>query len=340
MNKNYSILVALAIVALIIIGTLINKNKAPLPLTGEESVSSGTQENTDTAPQGGTTSNVKPVSPPAAPKGESGRIIFGITDEAVNLDVIKSVFITVTKLQVHKDKAWTTVLSVPKKYDLLELRKTSSIGLVADLNLPAGSYTQIRLSISEISIVKNDGTASSAKLPSGELTIVSIAPVDKGAISSLIFDFDLEKSLVITGSGSYIFLPVIKISSNKNVFSVEYLPKDKVRISGGINPTAYSFGMNENGEVKENFYFDSLTKFEFIGDAIKVTPQNTNESGVAITPQKAIEIALGSGAVTSVRSIRLVPFDNQIKMWRVAGLKNGIITTVNVNAETGAIILR
>src|SRR3989344_5793261 len=92
--------------------------------------------------------------------GGQGRAVFSIKDTADDLDGISSLYITINRLALHSPLfGWVTISTMPKQYDLLELKRTGSARLLADVTIPSGSYDQIRLDISEVDIVNSEGVS-------------------------------------------------------------------------------------------------------------------------------------------------------------------------------------
>lgn len=286
-----------------------------------------------TAPSGGGASqgSASPIS------GEKGRVVFGITDAAVSLDAIKSVMLTVDSVRAeHEQSGWIEVSKTPRAFDLLELRRGGITALLGDVALPKGNYTQVRLVIGSVAVIKNDGTVSIAKLPSGEIRVPLRFAVKRGESSVIVFDFELDRSLHTAAGGKYILAPVMKISARGNAL-VTIVPPNKIQASSGASALQLSMGMNESGELKEGFVLNPLSKFEILGSVIKVIPQTESEAGVAISAEKAIEIAVQSGAAGSVRSVVLMNISGA-KAWRVTGLRGSALVHVDIHAETGAIL--
>ena len=272
-----------------------------------------------------------------APVDARGRAIFAITDAPTNLGLVKSVFITIQKIEVQgPKKGWVVVSTAPKTFDVLELKRSGSFGVLADVSLEAEEYNQLRFSVSGVQVVHNDGAVSVAKLPSGVIRVTGLAPVQANKTSSAVIDFDLERSLILTAEGRYLFAPVVKLLTRTSVVA-ELTQGNKVRFSSGSTQNQYSVGMDENGSVKENFMLDPLSRFELLGETLKIVPQGMNEDGVIISAEKAIDIARTAGGLPTALSVKLVLSGNA-KAWQVSGMKNGALSSVVVHAETGAIL--
>lgn len=181
-----------------------------------------------------------------------GKIIFGITDAALDMEGVSSVFIAVNKVEIHSEaKGWITASNETKEYDLLELKNNQEISLLAEANVDIGVYDQVRLMISKVVVIKN-GIQEEAKLPSGELKIMGNFVVDADKSLSVTFDFIADKSLHTTGNDKIIFAPVVKLIKQNDV-AVEIRQNNKLNITGGMRENDQNFGMDEKGEVRANF---------------------------------------------------------------------------------------
>ena len=177
-----------------------------------------------------------------------GRVVFTITDAAADMGSVTSVKVTVDKVMVNSDtKGWVTVSSTPQTFDLLMLKAEGSQGLLADVQLEAGNYQQLRLDISNVLVVDDTGEHT-AKLPSGELKIVGGFTVENGSTSTATFDFMVNESLHITGNGEYILAPVVQLETKENT-QVEIDSDNKVAIRGGRVKTNVRVGMDVDGRV-------------------------------------------------------------------------------------------
>ena len=128
-----------------------------------------------------------------------------------------SVNIAVDSVRVHVDSGdsisgWYTISRSPAMYDLLQFiggRDT----LIAEGEIPAGYYSQMRLYIGVGSNVVVDGVTHPLEIPSGSQSGLKLniqATIIGGAKYVLALDFDASRSIVVTGNGRYLLKPVIK----------------------------------------------------------------------------------------------------------------------------------
>lgn len=180
---------------------------------------------------------------------EEGRLVLGITDKVLGLESVTSVRLTVSSVAVHRvdTGAWVTLSSQTRTYDLIELNQQSAVKLLADATLEKGTYNQIRLSISSVEVTAN-GTAQAAVLPSSELKIPIEIVVEENDTSTVVLDFQLDRSLHTTGEGRVVMAPVIALRSSADV-DVSVDATGSLRISGGRTVTEATVGTDVDGNV-------------------------------------------------------------------------------------------
>jgi len=155
------------------------------------------------------TTNVDPVDP-------NGRLKMYLIDSPAALD---SVIICVTRVEVHKagndsTSGWFVINDSTRYFDLLQLTNGAS-AILGDTSLPAGQYTQIRLFIGDGSYVIDQGIKYDLEVPSGSqsgLKLIHQFTIESNKLYELLLDFNVEKSIVITGNGQYKLKPTIKVT--------------------------------------------------------------------------------------------------------------------------------
>lgn len=145
---------------------------------------------------------------------------------------VTSIMVTVESVEVHKAAAqqeqqqsatnstdekagWLPldILAGNETFDLLQIQGIEEVLAVAELE--AGNYTQIRMTISNVQVRLGDGDLQDVILPSGKLKFIHPFDIVGGQTTALLFDFDAEKSVNVTGSGQIIVKPVVKLSVTK-----------------------------------------------------------------------------------------------------------------------------
>lgn len=103
----------------------------------------------------------------------------------------------------------------PQPFDLLTLQDGIT-AILADEDIPNGTYTQVRVIVNEeASVLFDDGTTEALKIPSGSQSGIKMNLPTLDLDDDLIIvtiDFDVDASFVKRGNSGkgYIFKPVIK----------------------------------------------------------------------------------------------------------------------------------
>ena len=170
-------------------------------------------------------------------------------------------WVTVEKVRVHRsstasdgDPGWSEVaLAAPTRVDLLELTNGTLLPL-GQTELPAGTYTQMRLVLSG-----NNGTdpPANAVQPTGSSDIVALTTpsgqqsglkmnvnmeVPAGQVADFAIDFDACKSFVRAGnSGKILLKPVLAV--------IPILSDAGQRVVGFVDPSLIGPGTNVSAQV-------------------------------------------------------------------------------------------
>ena len=108
---------------------------------------------------------------------------------------------------------WIIVSNEEQTFDLLDLETTEA--LLADAEIPAGQYTQIRLQIVSATAVI-DGNSYEVTVPPSKLMLNGVFSAGDLESVFVALDFDVEKSLKATGDGKLILRPTIKLRIVEN----------------------------------------------------------------------------------------------------------------------------
>ncbi len=147
--------------------------------------------------------------------GQDGRLKIYISDSPSSLD---SVVICVKRVEVHKSgsdstSGWFIINDSTRYFDLLQLRNGAT-AVLGDSMLASGHYTQIRLIIGNGSYVVDGGVRHDLIIPSGYQTGLKLThefTIDPGSLYELLLDFDVNRSIIITGNGQYKLKPTCRI---------------------------------------------------------------------------------------------------------------------------------
>ena len=130
---------------------------------------------------------------------QTGSLTVSLTDAPIT--ALDKVNITFSEVSAHIDSEWISVRTEPVTVDLLQWNNGKSITL-GTAEVPAGDYTQIRLTIDAADVV-SDGTTYDATVPSGAQSGLKLGPgftVQQGSSYELVVDFDAGRSLLDHGA--------------------------------------------------------------------------------------------------------------------------------------------
>jgi hypothetical protein len=156
------------------------------------------------------------------------------------------VLIDVQDVQIHvsdneEDGEWQSLSVNTGVYNLLDFRNGMDT-LLAFLELPAGTISQMRLVLGSNNRVKVDGDYHDLDTPSAQQSGLKFnihATLTAGIVYRLWIDFDAARSIVVKGNGGYSLKPVIRTYTDAiggaisgNVSPMEALPYVKAIANG------------------------------------------------------------------------------------------------------------
>jgi hypothetical protein len=147
-----------------------------------------------------------------------GHISVRLTDAPGDFEQVNLV---VTEVSLHRDGdadgAWETLkLDSTTTFDLIQLQG-GVLARLADGEVPAGHYTQVRLHLADGSNVVVNGTTYPLKVPSGMESgykLIGAFDVPAGGAVDLTVDFDAARSVHRTGNGKYMLQPTCRLIVN------------------------------------------------------------------------------------------------------------------------------
>lgn len=153
---------------------------------------------------------------------ETSRLMVKMTDapgdyDQVNVEVLD---VMIKGNSDSGDNGWISVgdktqVGEGKIYDLLELTGGTNI-LLTDSLVPSGKLGQIRLVLGDENTVVVDGETFDLTTPSAQQSGLKLQvnqTLIGGTTYEFLLDFDVDKSIVTTGSSKYILKPVIRVST-------------------------------------------------------------------------------------------------------------------------------
>lgn len=166
------------------------------------------------------------------PASENGSIKMYLVDSPSSFD---SVIVFVSRVEVHRSgydstSGWYVINNTLRSFDLLQLRNGASV-VLGDSILASGNYTQIRLILADGNYVIDNGVKHDLTVPSGSQTGIKLNhgfTIEPNTLYELMLDFNVDKSIHITGNGKYMLKPVIRCMSmiTSGTISGQVLPLD------------------------------------------------------------------------------------------------------------------
>lgn len=150
-------------------------------------------------------------------KSGEGTLVLKITDDPDYS--ITEALVTISEVRVHYALVddtdnndtigeWITIVNESQTFDLIALQDVTE--LFGTVNLSAGWYTQIRLLI-ESALITVDGVQYNLTITSKNIKLIHPFSIQDGQTTTLILDFDVQKSVHKTGNDEYKFRPTIKV---------------------------------------------------------------------------------------------------------------------------------
>ena len=133
-----------------------------------------------------------------------------------------AVWVDVKAVEIHYSgsipgpSGWVMLDTKAGIYDLLELQNGVTVILADNIIIPAGKVSQMRLVLGSNNSIVIDGITSPLTIPSSETSGIKInlnTNLNAGFHTVILFDFDVEKSIVFEGNGGIKLKPVLKIES-------------------------------------------------------------------------------------------------------------------------------
>ena len=142
----------------------------------------------------------------------TGNFQLYLTDQPI--DNAEEILVTISEISVQREEeGFSTVWSGEKTYDLLKLRNKEE--KIIDITLEEGTYTQIRLVVTEGQIVIAS-ESHEMTVPSSEVKIPFVFNIMEDGSTEIVLDFEAEHSIHVVNAGQseqYILRPVIRVKS-------------------------------------------------------------------------------------------------------------------------------
>jgi len=139
--------------------------------------------------------------------GDSGSLVVHLADAPD--PTITSVIINVDRVEAHVGDGWRVINDVDQSIDLMDLIFNDKI--LAHAPVPSGRGNQIRLFVSSATVTDASGTHELI-VPSGSESGIKIDfdfDIMPKVTTAILLDFNVHKSIVKEGNGTYRLKPVI-----------------------------------------------------------------------------------------------------------------------------------
>jgi hypothetical protein len=169
--------------------------------------------------------------------------------DAVNIEFVE---VSVNRAGDDSTSGWTVVNTDTLTANILEYTN-GNFAMLADSSLAAGEYTQVRLLLTDNNTVVVNGETHPLVIPSGSTSGLKLNHpfiIEDGVTYAATLDFDAERSIIVTGHGTYKMNPVIRIIVDATSGS----------ISGNIDPVdSYARITTYVGNDTISTYADTLS---------------------------------------------------------------------------------
>ncbi len=150
---------------------------------------------------------------------ESSQLSLSITDAAI--DFAAKVEIEVNGIEIHSnDGTYTFEFENTRTINLLDLQGSQSESLLTNETVPAGEYQWVRLMVETATITLTEGLTIPLTIPSSDQTgykLVGGFTLPAHGSADFTLDFDVRKSVTVTGAGSYKMKPTMRMVNNIEV---------------------------------------------------------------------------------------------------------------------------
>jgi hypothetical protein len=245
-----------------------------------------------------------------------GHVSVRLTDAPGDYEQVNLV---VDQVSLHRDgdstEAWETLkLDSTTTFDLIQLQG-GVLARLADGDVPAGHYTQVRLHLADGSNLVVNGTTYPLKVPSGMQSgykLIGGFDVPPGGAVELTVDFDAARSIVHTGNGKYMLKPTCRLIVNQvqntGAITGHLLPE-------GVAATIYAVADTDTVQTTSAGADGHFTVAQLLAGtySVKIHPaatfRDTTLSGVSVTAGQTTDVGdvqLDSLATATASAARLV----------------------------------
>lgn len=129
----------------------------------------------------------------------------------------EAVYIDIQKVELNvgseQQEAWQTISTQAMRLDLLKLNNGADT-LIGTAKLEEGTYNQLRFILGSNNEVIVDGESKDLSVPGSQQSGYKVnlnASITEDLSTTKVIDFDVARSVAVTGNGQYILNPVLKV---------------------------------------------------------------------------------------------------------------------------------
>ncbi len=154
----------------------------------------------------------------------TSKVEIRITDSPANYDALN---LDIQRVEYHlnqgnQNSGWSVLDDTPRMIDILKLTNGLD-SLIASAEIPSGRISQIRLILGSNNTIVVNGTMRNITVPSGNQTGLKLnvqTNLEAELTYRFLLDFDVAKSVVVTGNNNYMLKPVIRVIVENNTGSI------------------------------------------------------------------------------------------------------------------------
>jgi hypothetical protein len=143
--------------------------------------------------------------------GTRGTLAVSMVDAPTDPEKVKKVEVTLNRVEANVNGTWTPINFTPVRFNLLDLvTREQALGT---LQLPAGSYTQVRFFPDDMEVTDANDVVHDVDIPSGSQTGIKVNvnyDIEPNTLTTILLDVNVKKSLHLLGNGRYQFQPVVQ----------------------------------------------------------------------------------------------------------------------------------
>ena len=231
----------------------------------------------------------------------TGKVYVTVSDASANVQGVSDVDMTVNDVELHSaSQGWVTVSNSPNTFNLLTLKANGHVQLAGQADVPAGTYDQVRATISGVEVVTNSGNKP-AILASNTLTITGPVIVAADASSEANLDVHTSDSLHVATDGEYVFTPVVNFESRDSA-NVTVNSDNSVTVSGGTVDTNVIVGTDLSGATHVGAELSSTAQIQINAGAPVLVGASASGSSSELIQVQPDQIVGGSGSASATTS--------------------------------------